>query len=61
MFNQNRVGGSIQFKTSEALGFEIGYINWFQQKESSSEFYNRNIIRFAVHHNINLKKAKNHT
>lgn len=58
IFDQNRYGGSIQFATSDALGFEIGYLNWFQQKTLPSEFYNRNIIRFTIHHNINLKKVK---
>ena len=32
------------------------YLNWFQQRPSGTDFYNRDIIRFSVFHTINLKK-----
>ena len=55
VFDQNRYGGSIQYMPVKDLGVELGYVNWFQQKQSGVDFYNRNIVRFTIHHNINLK------
>ncbi|MFD0837053.1 DUF2490 domain-containing protein [Mariniflexile aquimaris] len=54
VFDQNRYGGSIQVMPSKSLGFELGYFNWFQQKKSGTDFYNRNIIRVTIHQNINI-------
>lgn len=56
VFEQNRFGGSIQYMTSQKLGFELGYFNSFQQRNTAFDFYNRNCVRFTVHHNINLNK-----
>lgn len=56
VFDQNRIGGSIMYFPIPNLGFELGYLNWFQQRTSGVDFYNRDIIRFTVHQNINLKK-----
>ncbi|WP_372756922.1 DUF2490 domain-containing protein [Mariniflexile sp.] len=56
VFDQNRYGGSFQLMPSRDLGFELGYINWFQQKKTGIDFYNRNIVRFTIHQNINMKK-----
>ena len=58
VFDQNRYGSSIQIMTSNNLGFELGYLNLFQQKQTSGSFYNRDIIRFTIHNNFNLKKSK---
>lgn len=52
VFDQNRIGGSVQVMPSKSLGFELGYFNWFQQRKSGSDFYNRDIIRFTIHQNI---------
>ncbi len=58
VFDQNRYGTSIQYKPLENLGLELGYFNWFQQRKSGIDFYNRHIIRFTLHQSINLKKVK---
>lgn len=58
VFDQNRIGCSVQIMPSKSLGFELGYFNWFQQQKSGIDFYNRNIIRFTIHQNINVKKSK---
>lgn len=58
VFDQNRIGGSVQIMPSKSFGFELGYFNWFQQQKSGVDFYNRNIIRFTIHQNINIKKSK---
>lgn len=59
VFDQNRIGASISYFPTSTIGFELGYINWFQQRTSGVDFYNRNILRFTFHHNINMKKIKN--
>lgn len=58
VFDQNRIGGSLQYMPLKDLGFEIGYFNWFQQRRSAVDFYNRNIVRFTVHHTITVKRPK---
>ncbi|UOB16839.1 DUF2490 domain-containing protein [Abyssalbus ytuae] len=58
-FDQNRIGGSIQFMPDDTFGLELGYFNWFQQQKTGSDFYNRNIIRFTIHHELNFKKLNN--
>ncbi|WP_308993392.1 DUF2490 domain-containing protein [Mariniflexile litorale] len=55
VFDQNRYGGSIQYMPIKDLGVELGYLNWFQQRQSGVDFYNRNIVRFTIHQNINFK------
>ncbi len=58
VFEQNRYGASIQYMPFDKLGFEVGYINWFQQQKSGVDFYNRHIIRLTIHQNMNLKFRK---
>ena len=60
IFDQNRYGTSLQYMPLNDFGIEIGYINWFQQRKSGDEFYNRNIIHFTLHHNISFNKSKKH-
>lgn len=57
-FDQNRIGTSIQYMPLKNLGFELGYINLFQQRPTGVDFYERNIVRFTIHHNIYIKKSK---
>lgn len=59
IFDQNRYGASIQYMPIENFGFELGYFNWFQQQISGVDFYNRNIVRLTIHHNLNFKNPKN--
>lgn len=58
VFDQNRYGASVQYMPLENLGFEVGYLNWFQQQKSGIDFYNRHIIRLTLHHRINYKTSK---
>lgn len=53
VFDQNRFGGSCQYMPFKNYGFELGYFNWFQQRNIGVDFYNRNILRFTIHHTIN--------
>jgi len=58
VLDQNRYGASIQYMPFDKIGFEVGYINWFQQQKTGVDFYNRHIIRLTIHQNINLKSHK---
>ena len=56
VFDQNRIYIGLNYPMNKNLAFEAGYLNWFQQIPSGTDFYNRDIIRFSVFHTINLKK-----
>ncbi|MEQ8474133.1 MAG: DUF2490 domain-containing protein [Marinoscillum sp.] len=58
-FDQNRYGTSAQYMPTKHLGLELGYLNWFQQRKSGVDFYNRHIVRCTIHHTIDFKKSKN--
>jgi hypothetical protein len=53
-FDQNRIGGSLAYGLTKNIELEGGYFNWFQQRSSGDEYYNRNIIRFTLHHYLSL-------
>jgi hypothetical protein len=53
-FDQNRIYAGIYFQAAPSLGLELGYMNWFQQRSSGNQYYQRDIIRFAIHHRIKL-------
>ena len=61
VFDQNRYGASVQYMPIKNLGLELGYFNWFQQQATGVDFYKRDIIRFTIHHSIDLKKSKKTT
>ncbi|CAM4335270.1 DUF2490 domain-containing protein [Flavobacterium terrigena] len=58
-FDQNRVYLALNYKVNKSYAFEIGYMNWFQQQKSGTDFYNRDILRLSIFHSIDLKKKKN--
>ena len=58
LFDQNRITISLQYAPIHAVAFEVGYINWFQQRASGDKYFNRNILRFGIVHNIVLKKKQ---
>jgi len=53
-FDQNRIYGGISYNILQNLTCNIGYLNWFQQRPRG-DFFNRNILRFAVYHTLKLK------
>lgn len=57
VFDQNRIGASVQYMTHQNFGIELGYFNWFQQRKSGVDFYNRHILRITTHQTINFKKS----
>ena len=56
VFDQNRIYIGLNYPMNKKLASEAGYLSWFQQRPSGTDFYNRDIIRFSVFHTINLKK-----
>jgi hypothetical protein len=59
MFDQNRVYVALQYSPSPAITLEAGYMNWFQQRASGDKFFNRQIFRFNIIHQIDLKAIRN--
>ncbi|MES2812574.1 MAG: DUF2490 domain-containing protein [Bacteroidota bacterium] len=55
-FDQNRIYLGLNYKWSNSFAFEAGYMNWFQQQKSGTDFYNRDILRLSIFHTIDLKK-----
>lgn len=53
VFDQNRIYTGLSFDALPKLTFDVGYLNWFQQRPTG-DFYNRNILRFSVSQKITL-------
>jgi hypothetical protein len=58
VFDQNRYGASMQYMPLGNFGLELGYFNWFQQRKSGVDFYNRHITRLTIHHTVNFRASK---
>lgn len=54
-FDQNRIYFAINYNVSPQLNLEAGYMNWYQQRQSGNEFYNRDILRINLIHRLKLK------
>lgn len=54
-FDQNRYGFGIKYKISNSFATELGYLNWFQPKNQPNAYFNRDIIRFTLYHELKLK------
>lgn len=57
VFDQNRYGIAAMYLPVKNIGFEIMYINWFQQAVQGDLFYDRDIVRFALHHTLDVFKG----
>ncbi len=53
-FDQNRIAIGLLAPVSRTTSMEFGYINWFQQRASGVEYYDRQILRFIIVHKIDL-------
>jgi hypothetical protein len=53
VFDQNRVYLGFSLDTKHNLTFDLGYLNWFQQKNNKN-FVSRDIIRFSITHKFKL-------
>jgi hypothetical protein len=54
VFDQNRYGVAAMYSPVKNIGFELMYINWFQQTTAGDLFYDRDILRIALHHTLNV-------
>ena len=54
IFNQNRAGAGFQWQAYPNVGFSLNYFHWYQQRGDGNGFFSRDILRFTVHHKINL-------
>ncbi len=52
IFDQNRLSAGLYVMPNEHSGFEIAYLNLFQQQAKGTDFYNRNILRLSFYYNI---------
>nr|WKN39539.1 DUF2490 domain-containing protein [Tunicatimonas sp. TK19036] len=56
VFDQNRIFADCQVKLAPEWTIEMGYMNWFQQRPTGNDFFNRHIGRITVAHSLNLKE-----
>ena len=54
VFDQNRFYIGAEQGISKKMSFELGYLYWFQQRVTGSQFFSRNIIRLTLYHKIKL-------
>lgn len=52
VFDQNRLSAGLNYKINDSFQFEAGYMNWFQQRFNTNNFYNRHIAYFSLLHNL---------
>lgn len=57
MFDQNRVYGGLSCDILKNTAFDVGYLNWFQQR-TNADFFNRNILSITFLHKMDLQKKK---
>ena len=57
-FDQNRIYGALNYSFKPSFSIELGYMNWYQQRSNGVDFYNRNIFRLSLFHQISLKIIK---
>ena len=59
VFDQNRIYIALNYKLNAFYALEVGYMNWFQQQKTGTDFYNRDILRLSIFHNIDFKNKNN--
>lgn len=55
-FDQNRAYIALNYGISNNFQVELGYMNYFQERSSGTQYYQRNIARLTVYHTINFHK-----
>jgi hypothetical protein len=53
-FDQNRAYLGIEKAISKSISAELGYLWWYQQRDTGLDFFNRDIIRFTLWHRVRL-------
>lgn len=60
-FDQNRFYAGLGFEVFKNCSLELGYLNWFQETSNGTTYYNRNIFRIGINHQVDLSKTKTKT
>ena len=55
-FDQNRTYIALNYGLSHSFQVELGYMNYFQERSSGTQYYDRDIARLTIYHNINFYK-----
>ena len=55
-FDQNRIAVGLMVPLGATTAIEVGYMNWFQQRVTGVDYYNRHILRFVLMHQFALQK-----
>jgi hypothetical protein len=56
-FDQNRIYIGANYEISDQFVVELGFLNWYQQRSSGVDFYNRDIVRFILTHRLKLRST----
>jgi PIN domain nuclease of toxin-antitoxin system len=56
VFDQNRIYAGLKWGVLPSWAVEAGYLHWFQQRASGSDFFSRDIARLSIYHKITLVK-----
>lgn len=54
-FDQNRIYGAAEWIPNQKISFELGYLRILQKRNSPTDYFQRDILRFTVFHKISLK------
>ena len=57
-FDQNRAYFALNYGISNHLEVELGYMNYFQERSSGTQYYQRDIARLTVYHTIHFFKKQ---
>lgn len=57
-FDHNRIYGGLVYWTSTRFALELGYLHWFQQQASGTDYFSRNIVRVGAVHRFDLSKKR---
>lgn len=49
VFDQNRWFVGLNMAFSPSFSVEVGYLNWFQEQSSGTDYYNRDILRLTLY------------
>ena len=55
-FDQNRLYVALNYGISNHFQVELGYMNYFQERSSGTQYYERDIARLTIYHSINFYK-----
>lgn len=55
-FDQNRAYLALNYGISDNFQVELGYLNWFQERSSGDQYYDRDIARLTFYHSLNFSK-----